>query len=284
MTGQFDQQRLFDPGPEDTTPSFYRRMNREMNPIPGSFKPMSGWPNVAHERFATKADSGNTTDESHLPMFMSAREIMDKYQANSGDLQDSEDERYGEATGREVRTDGGWNFERRSWEGSPSKGFQQRTPNPDRRYMRGEKKETHEQLWNRKYEEATLDRDDYEEEVHSREASKRYDRPGGGETRASGTWRSTWAQDTDNPRRTNSYVPFEQVWNGGESIRDSVLRVGVKSPISLGRQFGDQGKPMIAGGHHRLAVMARERPDTLMPVSHHQDIDEAQSNPHWRYT
>lgn len=286
MTGQFDQQRLFDPGPEDTTPSFYRRMNRELNPIEGAFKPMSGWPNAAHERFAGKADSGNTTNENHLPMFMSAREIQDKYQPLDGDRQDANDYREGSATGRSYLTGGVvQNYPRREFNSAGGFGTVQNT---DRNYTRSSREESDDELWDRKYGEATMDRDDYMEEVRGAPGSARYDRPGGGETRASGTWRDTWKgpSRTDNtPHKTQTYEPFEQVYGGGESIRDAVIREGVKSPLSLGRQFGSMGKPMIAGGHHRIAVMARERPDELMPVMHHESVRAAQQrSPYWKYT
>lgn len=277
------QPRLFDPGP--TVPSFHTRMANEGNPVPGSFKINEGWQNSAHRSFAAKADTGNTTDESHLPMFMSARQIMDKYQPLDADRQGVEDYRDNTATGRSRLTGGGTNWERRTWTGTPRHGYRQHTPATDRRYSRSETVETDEQLWDRKYDEASLSRDEYEAEVHGKWASPRYDRPGGGETRASGTWRSKWATDTDTPRKTQTYEPFDPAGEGGASIMESVLKEGVKAPVSLSTtQFGSQGLPQIVGGHHRLAVMGREKPDTLLPVSHHEDIHSAQRNPNWKYT
>lgn len=219
-------------------------------------------------------------------MFMSARDIMDKYQPLDADRQTSgDDERANATTGRSRLTGGQSNWERKTWTGSLGHGYRQHTPATDRRYSRTEATETDEQLWDRKYEEASLSRKDYQYEVHGKNASPRYDRPGGGETRRSGTWRSKWATDTDTPRKTQTYEPFDPSEEGGASIRESVLNEGVKAPVSLStNQFGSQGKPQIVGGHHRLAVMSREKPDSLLPVSHHEDIHSAQRNPNWKYT
>lgn len=60
------------------------------------------------------------------------------------------------------------------------------------------------------------------------------------------------------------------------SLKDSILDEGVKNPVSLQPKhlYGAGGpKPMIVGGHHRIAVMAKHRPDDLMPVN----IDESAS-------
>lgn len=42
--------------------------------------------------------------------------------------------------------------------------------------------------------------------------------------------------------------------------------------------------PTVIGGHHRIAVMDEEFPDTLMPVVHHTDIKAAKASLHYPYT
>jgi hypothetical protein len=77
-------------------------------------------------------------------------------------------------------------------------------------------------------------------------------------------------------------------WNG-PSIWDSVRTGGVQQPVHLGQQFGEQGKPQIVGGHHRIAAATDTRPNDLIPVLHHESIDAAKStlrpgSPGFKYT
>jgi hypothetical protein len=78
-------------------------------------------------------------------------------------------------------------------------------------------------------------------------------------------------------------------FDSGHTLADSVRWDGVRNPISLqvaqekpAHRFdlptptvGSLGKPQILGGHHRLAVMDRHRPDDLMPVAHFEDALQA---------
>lgn len=244
-------------------------------------------------------------------MFMSAREITDKYQPLDGDRQESwdngSDERAGEWTQRSQRTDGKTNDRARRWKGGKEGYGSKGTDNPrftgrnttggSPTYKRPESDndslETDDQLYARKYDEAQMSPEEYSEHHHGRELTPKYERPGGGETKREGTYRETWRgqSQTDNPRKSETYEPFEPIWGGGESVRDSVVREGVHAPLSLGRQFGSQGKPQIVGGHHRLAVMKEEKPDDLIPVLHFKSISDAQSKtlPNgqpspWKYT
>lgn len=54
--------------------------------------------------------------------------------------------------------------------------------------------------------------------------------------------------------------------SGGRSLQDRIKSEGVLTPVALGELTNAAGKPMIAGGHHRLAVMSHLNPDQLMPV------------------
>lgn len=58
---------------------------------------------------------------------------------------------------------------------------------------------------------------------------------------------------------------------GDERLTNLLNRHGVTQrmgPISLTQQRGDLGRPLIAGGHHRIAGMGVLHPDVLMPTSH----------------
>jgi hypothetical protein len=56
----------------------------------------------------------------------------------------------------------------------------------------------------------------------------------------------------------------------------------VVHPISLTESIGTEGKPKIAGGHHRIAKKLEEDPNELMPVLHYTDTEAAQQDR--RYT
>ena len=58
---------------------------------------------------------------------------------------------------------------------------------------------------------------------------------------------------------------------GEKTLYEHVTEHGVENPIALGTQFPRE----IMGGHHRLAVMAAERPNDYMPVIHVSDTGEA---------
>jgi hypothetical protein len=54
--------------------------------------------------------------------------------------------------------------------------------------------------------------------------------------------------------------------SGQPSLQDRIKSQGVLNPIALGELRNAGGKKMIAGGHHRVAVMAHLSPDQLLPV------------------
>jgi len=72
----------------------------------------------------------------------------------------------------------------------------------------------------------------------------------------------------------------------GLTLADSILKHGVENPISLQidrDRRGDHWKPEILGGHHRVAVMHKHRPDDLMPVEHFEHTTQAQRSLGERY-
>lgn len=86
-----------------------------------------------------------------------------------------------------------------------------------------------------------------------------------------------------NPGETESglwnrkYREATHVDMGPPSLRDDILKNGVKNPISLQFKhlYGNDVPPQVMGGHHRVAVMAQDKPDSLMPVAHYPDITSA---------
>jgi hypothetical protein len=64
--------------------------------------------------------------------------------------------------------------------------------------------------------------------------------------------------------------------HGVPTLFGSIRKEGVKTPIALGR---DESRPdFVAGGHHRLAVMAHLNPDQLLPVIHVNSVTEAKKS------
>lgn len=58
----------------------------------------------------------------------------------------------------------------------------------------------------------------------------------------------------------------------------TIPKEGVKRPVALEvvhPWWNGNKKPEIMGGHHRIEVMARHKPDALMPVEHLDDFWEA---------
>lgn len=84
------------------------------------------------------------------------------------------------------------------------------------------------------------------------------------------TDKQLWARKYKAAGEVNEYVPDEP------PVRRSVLKEGVKTPVSLEDPVATQAyrayeplhQPQIYGGHHRIAVMAKKRPDDLIPVAH----------------
>ena len=91
---------------------------------------------------------------------------------------------------------------------------------------------------------------------------------------------SPWPGDFEEHEDGSAESPRE-VWDRkyNESLdfglHRSVLKDGVKHPVALQAGGAD---PLIMGGHHRIEVMSRNRPDALMPVEHFEDFWDAQKS------
>jgi hypothetical protein len=88
--------------------------------------------------------------------------------------------------------------------------------------------------------------------------------------------------DFNGESTTRNRQRIETDFNDHESLGASILRQGVHKPIFLQTDAGYRQKPEIVGGHHRVAVMAKHKPNELMPVTHEKSIYSAQERPDYR--
>jgi hypothetical protein len=180
-------------------------------------------------------------DGEQLRMFMSAREIQSEYAPNEPDRK-----WLGTNFGVREAMGGAWVREETSGFGRVTSrtsrtdgGINFENPNGPG-YLRGPKRvkapaETDEQLYNRKLAEAV-----------------------------------TTKRGKINPygRGANRVVSIPTLY-------EDIKAHGVSHPIALGQHESPSGRPSLAGGHHRVAVMAHLNPDQLLPVVHVKDVREA---------
>lgn len=273
----------------------------------GAFSVRSSWENRGHTAFASKADTPSTTNDQHLKMFMTAHEITSRYQALDGDREEVEGYSYTRTDQKTWEpgstgygnTTGGREYRRAVRPMSGGKygyvGRQRIQPDP---YDHNQ--ESDDELFDRKYEEASMSRSEYAD-MHGNEFNQRYQSPGGGTHGSDSAGRykyrdtagNTRADSRGNPQsgryvgpsgNTNSnsgtYHAHEESWQPFEekpdySLAEHIEAHGVTEPVRLGQQFGSMGKPQIAGGHHRIAVMRQDNPHGLMPVIHDESIQGA---------
>jgi hypothetical protein len=88
-------------------------------------------------------------------------------------------------------------------------------------------------------------------------------------------------------RMKSGYDSDETVWANkradiaGTPFEASVQSHGVEHPVPLtGKPSRVTGKPMIAGGHHRIEAA---KPGSLIPVEHFTDTTAAVENPYRKY-
>jgi hypothetical protein len=74
--------------------------------------------------------------------------------------------------------------------------------------------------------------------------------------------------------------PAAETWarKAGEAhesgLVESVRQHGVVYPVTLGDVVGQEGKPQITGGHHRVAAAEEAGGEQYIPVIHHQGLIE----------
>ena len=212
-----------------------------------------------------------------LKMFMTPKEIKGQYQALDGDRQSAY------SLTANSRSDGdvysrmhAVTYEREEHNLSYASGS-----GPGHRNWLREGEESDEQLYARKASEARLDPGEYAEIHSGRESTPGYetlaDRPSAPSPRGSGTS----AMDSYD-MKLNSYVGRKQEEHYdadyGPSLYEQIQSEGVKSPVHLSQQFGSLGKPMVVGGHHRLASQGEIDEDQPIPVMHHTDFQAARNS------
>ena len=162
-------------------------------------------------------------------------------------------------------------------------------------HVRDEKvgRETSAETWNRKLLESQMSPGDYAAARYGgHTAAREYapgirtpgyetlmDRPSAPQPKSTLTTSNEWSHQ----ERMDRYVEGKQQehWTQqaeGESLYQHLQRTGgPEAPVHLSFQVGDEGKPEVVGGHHRIAAMAHMNPDQLIPVVHHASFWAAQS-------
>ena len=230
-------------------------------------------------------------DPEQLKMFMTPREIVNKYQVLDADRQEyhGEDARNYQRTGREERTGGVGTGN--MWD--PGNIHYAEGGSGD--FIRQPIQETDEQVFARKNEEAQYDAEYYGEmrghalTGHTRDFDsnredllERSSAPRMPSQESSSAWDS-WQMKVDSYVNRKQDQHYQRQAEEPESLHESIAQGGVQHPVHLGTQFGSQGKPQIVGGHHRIAAALDTRPDDLIPVIHHEDIYDAKQSKGYKY-
>jgi hypothetical protein len=276
------QERTSDPSPTADSTKYHLKGGREANP----------------EHFLNKP--------YQIPAFMTPREILGKYQVLEGDRDehwgdgstgygsgDYDDSRAGQATHRSERTD---------YVANETNNYKVRTGDPGYRRPKIEKEsgyrmETDDEVWQRKYDEA-FDRpvngqhgwDDARYRNRAGDSTTSpvsYVRHSAGSPKSNYTTGGTWHTGSSAPPATSSFERThynEEIDEDDETLGDSIVASGVKSPVRLGETLGQHDMPEVVGGHHRLAVAQFHAPDKLVPVLHYTSLGAAKSDRFYPYT
>lgn len=251
-------------------------------------------PGLSQPPAKTQRSTPASTGEQ-LPMFMSQREIMEKYQPLDGDLQDHWQPRGGEPTGRAYTTEGYPNRPLNTRDRNAP--FMQRYSSDEMRnashYRDWDRPETHDEMMSRKLDESQMSYDEYSE-VHSGGMEDAHRTPGydtimGGSSAPvyQSGHSGTYEYEADKYYGDKLNEHYQNAQGGQGSLYDDLAHdmrpggPGFTGLVHLATgQFGSQGKPSIAGAHHRLAALGEIAPDRLLPVIHHNSMAEARNGPH----
>ena len=248
-----------------------------------------------------------------LSMFMTARDIQSRYQVLDADREETQHDRYYEPTNRPISTAGNANMPiptavrnyRRGkdyvdelpagWDWA-AKRHGSALGNYTHLHGDDYASETDTQVWDRKLSETHMAAADYREMHMGEDATpagpdyegmaERLPAPVEPQHRGAGT--STW----------NDYHDAVASWEGhvesgaerefadkhdDRSLYEKIATTegGVTHPVHLGTggETGSQDKPMVYGGHHRIAAMAHLNPDQLIPVLHYSNFWDARDSP-----
>jgi hypothetical protein len=268
-----------------------------------------------------------------LKMFASARELVgpkgshkplegDREAVDLYSLDPDEEKRYNTQTWRRWNTEGYSNWENTQFSGvaGPTTSEKKTGPGGGKPYVRtmAGRKESDEELWSRKQEEAydpygrqgAEGRADWGGTSESSIPAHTTRRSHGTEGQPLEPHRKTqdYTFDTSNNLRTVDRQLYQHpgkpgMFGGEATLGEAIERHGFdwsrhpegdfKNPITL--QYHTEGqleahekghthdtRPQILGGHHRLAVMMSHAPDTPMPIHYAENLRQAKASK--RYT
>lgn len=150
---------------------------------------------------------------------------------------------------------------------APLEGDRHTTWGKDKYGTDWERKETNEEVWERKASEARLSMEDYHEARGSNakgtESSflEHLDR---GEFDTGPEYKTGNTDEYDKRYESyldNKYLDFRSKRHTQGSLLDSVRESGVQQPVRI-------GPTQVTGGHHRIAAAHKINPDMLIPVLH----------------
>jgi hypothetical protein len=231
-----------------------------------------------------KQKAAATTEPAHhhinheqLQMFMTPKEIKGKYQALDGDRQSAYSLTANSRSNGDVYSRmHAVTYEREEHNLSYASG----SGTGHRNWLR-EGEESDDQLYARKADEARLPPGEYAEIHSGKEATPGYETLAGRDSAPQPRGSGTSAIDSYD-MKLNSYVGRKQEEHYdadyGPSLYEQIESEGVKSPVHLSQQFGSLGKPMVVGGHHRLASQGEINEDQPIPVMHHTDFHAARQS------
>lgn len=253
---------------------------------------------------------GGSTEPRQLKMFMSGQEIMDEYQPLDGDRKpiDEDVALSGQHT-RQSKPDNsrGYPVERRvgggkeAWGNTTGGDVFYRSAGGTARKTIGSREEDDDEVWTRKAEESKLSPKDYDlahfeyakntpemQDISIGKSAPQRAKHEGTSTFEEREWDYYEGKEASQDRRYGEAL--EAYEDPDNSLFNRIAREGVKNPISLNdpdnyNRFGESGKPMVAGGHHRLSAQFEQDPDKLMPVLHWAGgTNEAKSSEQYKYT
>lgn len=261
---------------------------------------------------------GGQSEPRQLKMFMSGNEIMDEYQPLDGDRRsiDNMEPLSNQATRptpgksadgpqypveRPVRDNNKQQVGRYAWGNTTGGRAFERSMGGTARVLTDTTEETDDQVWDRKLAETKLSPQEYdvEHQGFARSGPEMSDISLGDSRPEQAKHEGTTSfedreydyfvgKEMSQDRRFEEKL--EKYEDPENSLYNNIKKDGVQKPVSLGdpgnySKFGMEGKPEIAGGHHRLSAQFDQDPDKLMPVLHFAGgTAEAKQNPVFKYS
>lgn len=261
-------------------------------------------PGLSQPKRAPTSDSATRTEgPQQLPMFMSQREIMGKFQPLDADRQEAWDPREGEVTGRQFTTIGNENPKiRTSDRAAPFLQRQGSAVAGATHYRDFGQTESLGMMMDRKLEESQMSYGEYAEAHGGGMGTAKtpgyetaMDMTGAPQYQGTGhTGTHEYEMDQFHSQKVDEHYEKMNYGSLYEDLKHDMTPkeqggsgAGFTGLVHLSHQFGSAGKPQIAGAHHRLAALGEIAPDRLLPVVHHETMTESRWGPsakHFKYT